>query len=203
MTNRWPSRIAAFTLWALAAISATFWLLKVTGVSEGSIKAGAISAETPSVNAQDLARALGPAVTPGAANADVPAQASDASARLRLLGVVAGRSSGGIALIAIEGQAPRPYRVGSQIDASHTLTQVATRTATLSPLQPDGKSFTLELPTPTGAAPPLPFGGAGARRPSGLAPSMPAAAMLTKPSVAPVVAPPANAPAITPAPDAE
>lgn len=203
MTIRWPSGIAAFTLWALAAMSATFWLLKVTGVSEAPVKAGAIGAETPAVDVQNLARALGPAATLGAATADVPPQTSDAGARMRLLGVVAGRKSGGIALIAIEGQPPRPYRVGSQVDASHTLIRVATRSATLSPTQPDGQAFTLELPPTTAAMPPPlgPWGGAGAKRPPGLAQSIPVPAMVATPGVAPILAPTTNDTAITPTPD--
>ena len=65
---------------------------------------------------------------------------------MRLLGVVAGRKSGGVALISIEGELPRPYRVGSLIDDSYKLTRVAARSATLSPTQTDGRPFTLELP---------------------------------------------------------
>lgn len=149
MTNRWPSRIATFSLWALAAGSAAFWLLKIIGISEAPVTAVAIAADTPAVDVQDLARALGPPATPGTTTATVapPPPAQDPGARMRLLGVVAGRTSGGVALIAIDGQPARPYRVGSQIDTSHKLTRVATRSATLSPTQPDGQPITLELPS--------------------------------------------------------
>ncbi len=150
MTLRWPSRIAAFALWALAALSAVYWLLKVLGVSEAPVTAGAISAEAPAANVQHLALALGPdpaaGIAAAAPGAPPPQQAQDPRARMRLLGVVAGRRSGGVALISIEGQPPRAYRVGSPVDAGHTLTRVATRSATLSPAQPGGQAFTLELP---------------------------------------------------------
>ena len=204
MTIRWPSRIVAFMLWALAAMLATFWLLKVAGVSEAPVKAGAIGVETPAVDVQNLARALGPAPVTGTATADVPAQISDAGARMRLLGVVAGRKSGGIALIAIEGQPPRPYRVGSQVDANHTLIRVATRSATLSPTQPNSPPCTLEVPpTTTAPAPPLgPWSGAGANRIPGLTQTIPVPAMGANPGVAAIVAPAANDTTITPTPDA-
>lgn len=178
MTIRWPSRMAAFLLWALAALSASFWLLKVIGVSEAPVVAGAISVETPAIDVRDLARALGPD-TPSGATTTVagmpPVQAQDASARMRLLGVVAGRRSGGVALISVDGQLPRPYRVGTQVDASHRLTQVATRSATLSPMQTDGQAFTLELPDAAAEVPPRPtaFGGPAAGRLPGLAQGRP------------------------------
>lgn len=148
MTQSWPSRIAAFSLWALVGLSAVYWLLKVIGVSEAPITAGAITAEAPVANVQHLAVALGPDPAAGVVAAGVPPpqMAQDPGARMRLLGVVAGRRAGGVALISIEGQPARPYRVGSPVDASHTLTRVAARSATLSPAQPDGQAFTLELP---------------------------------------------------------
>lgn len=155
MTLRWPSRLAAFSFWALAALSAAYWLLKVIGVSEAPVMAGAIGAEAPAVGMQGLARALGPDPVAGTALAiSATPQAQDPRARMRLLGVVAGRRSGGVALISIEGQPPRPYRVGSPVDANHTLTRVATRSATLSPAQPNGQAFTLELPTAVATEPP-------------------------------------------------
>lgn len=148
MTTRWPSRIAAFLLWALAALSATYWLLTVIGASETPVSAAPLGTPTAAVDVQDLARALGPATTPStgpvAATPQVPAQ--DPGKRMQLLGVVSGRTSGGVALISIEGQLPRPYRVGSAVDTDYRLSRVDRRSATLSPTQPDGRAITLELP---------------------------------------------------------
>jgi general secretion pathway protein C len=155
MMLRWPSRFAAFALWSLAALSATAWVLKVVGMSEAPVTASAIEAQAPAIDGQDLARALGPdtpADTPAlVAAAQLQQQAPDPAARLRLLGVVAGRRAGGVALISVDGQSPRPYRVGSEIDASYRLTRVAARSATLAPMKSDAKTITLELP-PVGAA---------------------------------------------------
>lgn len=201
MTIRWPSRIAAFLLWVLAALSATYWLLKVIGVSEAPVTAGVISADAPVVDVQDLARALGPATTPGATAAALPqaqaqaqVQVQDAAARMRLLGVVAGRRSGGVALISVDGELPRPYRVGSLVDASYKLTRVAMRSATLTPTQADGQSFTLELPldTPEAPKPAGPWGGPATGRPPGLAQPYPVPGLTPRPAV-PLAAPAANA----------
>ncbi len=199
MTVRWPSRIAAFSLWALAALSAMYWMLKVGGVAEAPVTVGAISVETPTVDVLGLARALGPDAPAGATTTMAAAPQlqtpQDPAARMRLLGVVAGRRSGGVALISIDGQLPRPYRVGSQVDTHYTLTRVATRSATLSPTKPQGQAFTLELPMTTPEVPPrpAPWGGSAA---SGL----PGSARVHPEPGAPIVAPAANATVIAPAP---
>lgn len=150
MTNRWPSRILGFALWAVAAFSGTFWLLKILGVSEAPVSAAAIATDPPSAQAADVARVLGPAAAPGTAVAR-RSPALDPASRMRLLGVVANRANAGVALISVEGQPPRPYRVGSQLDGGYTLTRVAIRSATLSPAQEGAAPVTLEL-TPIGAA---------------------------------------------------
>jgi general secretion pathway protein C len=158
MTHRWPSRFAAFVLWSLATVSAMAWLLKVMGSDEAPVTAGAIEVQAPVVAVQDLARALGPdapQAVPSPGNAPQQ-QAQDPSARLRLLGVVAGRRTGGVALISVDGQSARPYRVGSAIDTGYRLTGVAARSATLAPTQADGPSITLELPPLDAAATPPP-----------------------------------------------
>ncbi len=81
---------------------------------------------------------------------------------MRLLGVVADRKFGGVALISIDGQTARPYRVGSQVDASYQLTKVEKRSAILSPVQSTGAAITLDLPTDAAPNPgPRPLGAAG------------------------------------------
>lgn len=148
MTSRWPPRIAAFLLWALAAGTLVYWVLRVVGMSETPVAAATVTELSPSVSVADLAKALGPptaaAVAPQAIT--IAPAAPDPSARMRLLGVVADRNSGGVALISIDGQAAKPYRVGSQIEDGYRLTKVAKRSATLSPAQSAGAAITLELP---------------------------------------------------------
>ncbi len=166
MTSRWPPRIAAFLLWALAAGTAVYWLLRVVGMSESRFAADTVAEPAPAISVADLAAALGPAtvVSPGAQAVSTQASAPDRRARMRLLGVVTGRKSGGVALISIDGQIARPYRVGSQIDDAYRLTKVEKGSATLSPMQSTGAAITLELqvvampvvgPRPIGAAGPV------------------------------------------------
>jgi general secretion pathway protein C len=152
MTKPWPPRLAAFFLWALAAVSASYWFTQVNGVSGVSASAPTPAGEAPAVQLGDLARVFGPGKP--AAGAPTPASVAgpDPSARLRLLGVVANRTHKGVALISVDGQAARPYRVGSALDGGWTLQQVGTRSATLSASAGASGTFTLELAPLAGAA---------------------------------------------------
>jgi general secretion pathway protein C len=158
MTKPWPARLAAFFLWALAAVSASYWFTKVNGASGPSASVPTPVGEVPVVQAGDLARVFGPAKAAGVAPATVGVAAPDPSARLRLLGVVANRTHRGVALISIDGQPPRPYRVGSALDGGWTLQQVGTRTATLGASAGGNGAFTLELAPLAGTAPAQPLG---------------------------------------------
>ncbi len=154
MTKPWPARFAAFFLWALAALSASYWFTKVSGTSGVSTTAPGLAGEAPLVQSEDLARVFGPAIA--VASAGPAIAAPDPSERLRLLGVVADRSRGGVALISVDGQPAKPYRVGSALDGGWTLQQVGTRTATLSPAANGAGAVTLELASLSSATSPLP-----------------------------------------------
>lgn len=159
--------MAAFLMWALAAASAVYWWLAVAGVSETPITAAMVAEPIPALSAADLAKALGPATAarPEAQASTLQSTGPDPGANLRLLGVVASRKSSGVALISIDGQVARPYRVGSRIDDRYRLTKVGQRSATLSPEQSPGAAITLELPSSAmlGAAAQLPPGIAAPR----------------------------------------
>jgi general secretion pathway protein C len=69
-----------------------------------------------------------------------------AGARLTLVGVVAGPSGAGAALISVDGAPARPYRVGREVPGALFLQSLQPRLARLGP-QPDGPTtLTLELP---------------------------------------------------------
>ena len=153
MTKPWPARFAAFFLWALAALSASYWFTKVSGTSVAGTTAPAPASEAPAVQTEDLARVFGPAIAVAAVMPGIAAP--DPSERLRLLGVVADRSRGGVALISVDGQPAKPYRVGSALDGGWTLQQVGTRTATLSPAASGATAVTLELASLSSATSPL------------------------------------------------
>lgn len=149
MTSRWPSRTAAFLLWGLAAAAAVFWMLRVAGMSDTAIEANPVAEPVPSISVAELAKALGPATVLAATAqvALVAPSAPDPGASMRLLGVIAGRKSGGVALISINGQVAQPYRVGSQVDDTYRLAKVDKRSATLASNQTADNAITLELPS--------------------------------------------------------
>lgn len=146
MTKLWPSRLMAFFLWLVVAASATYWILKIAGLTRASTAAGVVAPDAPAATPEDLARVLGPS-NAGAVTATGVAitPTVDPGIRMRLLGVVADRRHAGVALISLNGEPPRPYRVGSELDGGYKLTAVATRTATLSPVGQATTPITLEL----------------------------------------------------------
>ena len=86
---------------------------------------------------------------------DAPAVAAPvilASSRFSLVGVVAGVSRTGTALIAVDGKPARPYYVGAAVDAGYVLQSVGPRVAVLAPSLEAPAAMTLEMPKP-GAVP--------------------------------------------------
>ena len=80
----------------------------------------------------DSAASVAPVVTPGS--------------RMRLLGVVADPRGGGAAVIALEGQAARSYRVGSTVADGLVLQSVGPGRASLGADAHSGASVVLEVP---------------------------------------------------------
>ena len=79
-------------------------------------------------------------------------KAADPGTRFVLVGVVADRASAGVALIAVDGKAARPYRVGSPVEDSYTLKSVAARSAVLAPSSRTDQALMLELAPQASAA---------------------------------------------------
>lgn len=137
---RWPA-LAAGLLWSLAGLSAGYWILLAWGRSPVTAVAGALPLGVMS-DVSNVARALGAAAPAAAA----PATSAPAVARYTLLGVVDQPGPPGAALIAIDGQPARPYRVGAALEGGLVLQSVDRRSARLGPA-PDGPS-TVELSLP-------------------------------------------------------
>lgn len=140
--SRWWPRLFTFSVASLAAASAVYWVLQWPQFSASSTVPVAASSSAPA-DPQALARLLGSAnaVAPVASAAPVDSAAS----RFVLTGVVAGASKGGAALIAIDGQAAKPFKVGSRVEAGLVLQSVAARRAVLA-AEPNGPaSMTLEM----------------------------------------------------------
>lgn len=140
--SRWVVRLATLVLWLGAGASVVYWGLRWSAPVQG-VPLPAVAPALPAPDAQALARLLG-AVT---AQTATPVVASVAS-RFALVGVLAGRSSGaGAALIAVDSQPARPYRIGAQVDAGLVLQSVGPRQARLGAALRSPTLVTLEVPT--------------------------------------------------------
>lgn len=170
------ARIAAFVVWALAAAAAMYWALRLLAVPAGLPP----SVETVSMSGAlqgDIVRLFAaPAAAPDAA--PVVAEPALAS-RFKLIGVVAGKApdrGDGIALLAIDGKPPRPYRIGASLGDDLVVQQVASRSVALGPVAgPVALRLDLPgLPPPATGRPGAPPAQPGAGLPRGLiAPALP------------------------------
>lgn len=140
--NLWWLRIATFLLAALAAASATYWVLKwMAGASPGRAAVVAFSAPAQT-NPQALARLLGGAQT----DAESAPLARATASHFKLFGVIADRAQGGYALIGVDGKAAKPFRVGSQVNDALVLQSLSPRSAALATSLNAPATLTLELP---------------------------------------------------------
>ena len=137
----WAVRGTTFCLWALVAASAAAWGLKLAtrpaGMPVAPVARGAEPADPAAI-----ARLLGS--TPQTVAAAAPA-VSNAS-RFALVGVVAGRSRGGAALIAVDGKPAKPFRVGNAVEDGLVLQSVNARRAVLAATARGPGVLTLEMP---------------------------------------------------------
>lgn len=147
MTARWW----AFGAWALVAASLLYWGLRLFAPATPAPAHTQVASASGGPRG-DLTRLLGVDAAPPAAEEEEapPPEAS----RFQLVGVVAPRGgsvSQGVALISVDGQAPKAYRVGTPIDGDTVLHSVKQRSAMLGP-RGAAASMTLEIPAPEPAA---------------------------------------------------
>ena len=142
LNSLWWPRGVTFAVSSLVALSATFWTLKGAGSPSAPSAAPAVLAgvATPSIDPKVVALALGGGKHP------VAADAPSAASRYVLAGVVADRSQGGAALIAVDGKPPKAVRVGATVDGNLLLQSVTGRRAVLAADMKSPASMTLELP---------------------------------------------------------
>lgn len=172
------ARLAAFLAWAVVAASLAFWALRLL-------------AHPLPVPPQALPVSMDHAVRGDvlklfpAAPAAVAAEPQLAS-RFQLVGVIApragsaGSAGAGVALIAVDGQPARPFRVGARVDGRLVLQAVSSRGADIGPAggPPAATLAAPTLPAPnTGSLPPPPsLGGTtpapGMATPEGVPPDM-------------------------------
>ncbi|MFM1907562.1 MAG: hypothetical protein RLZZ591_1239 [Pseudomonadota bacterium] len=138
----WLVKPATLLLAAMAVASGAYWALKITGGGFAlPANVAVASANTSEADSQALAQALGAGSRP-VASPSAPALAS----RFVLLGVLAGRTNAGAALIAIDGKPARPYRVGAELESGLVLQWVKGRQAVLASDLAGPPVLTLELP---------------------------------------------------------
>lgn len=146
LLSLWWLRIATFLLAALAAASATYWVLKWQATVPASLTAAVVYTAPPAADPQVVARLLGGGQT------RVSAKLVDSAAsHFKLSGVLANRASGSYALIAVDGKPAKPYRVGAHVNDELVLHSVAPRSASLATSLDAPVSVTLELPKLTQA----------------------------------------------------
>ncbi|MFM6985732.1 MAG: type II secretion system protein N [Hydrogenophaga sp.] len=140
---RWPAFIAGL-IWLLAGLNVGYWALRAAGRSPDV----PLTTAEPSVPLSDtsaVARAL------GAADDTAPTQPASFAevSRYSLLGVVDQAGDTGTALIALDDQAPRPYRVGAVLEEGLVLQAVTRHAVRLGPSRQGPATVTLSLPSQT------------------------------------------------------
>jgi general secretion pathway protein C len=139
--SNWTVRGLTFVVWAAATASAAYWGLKLSAQSATAPAAAQALRAPPPADPAAVARLLGYSPTAAAA-----APAAPVASRFSLVGVVAGRSSDGAALIGVDGRPPKPFKVGSSVDGSLVLKSVEPRRAVLAASAQGPAVVTLELP---------------------------------------------------------
>ena len=137
-------------VWALAAWSAGVWSMRFVGAAPSASAPATVSVAAPASEPGNVARIFGPAIEKPAAVASAPIVV-DPSTRFALVGVVANRSSTGVALLSVDGKPARPYRVGSTVDDGFTLKSVSVRSAAIE-APGNSATFTVNLSTAPGAS---------------------------------------------------
>ncbi len=140
--NHWLPRLAAFLLALVLAASVVFWVMRWPARDSGpALPLPETRDALPAANANLMARLLGQ----GDAPADAVAS-PDAASRFRLTGIIASGSGRGVALVSIDGQPPKPYHQGSQLEAGWMLQSVEPRRIALAADAKAPVGLRLELP---------------------------------------------------------
>ncbi|MDD2924311.1 type II secretion system protein N [Rhodoferax sp.] len=139
--NRWLTRLLTLFLSALATASAVFWVLHWPAQPQPA--RNPVSA-TPvaSIDSTKIAQLL------GASQSTEPNATPSLQSHYKLLGVIAqgGQGTQGRALLAAQGAAAKPYRVGDPVGDGLVLQAVKARSVVLGPPGQTQGTVTLTLP---------------------------------------------------------
>lgn len=142
--SRWGVRLGTLLLWAAAGASVVFWGLRLAAPAPGA-PTPVVAPAPIALDAMALARLLG--AVPAVASAAPAAPIISPSSRFALIGVLAGRASGGgAALIAVDGKPARPFRVGAQVEQGLVLQALGPRQAQLGASMDGPATVTLDMP---------------------------------------------------------
>jgi general secretion pathway protein C len=148
-TNRsgtpWLPAVFTTLVWAALGLSALAWGLAVWPTDGKPLAASvpmAPAAGTAVVQVADVAKLLGGG---SAATSNIEASAP-AAQRLSLLGVALADKRNAIALISLEGQAPKPFHVGATVSEGLVLQAVTPTQALLGAALKSPTLSTLEIP---------------------------------------------------------
>ena len=133
--------LAAGLLWLVVALLSGYWMLQLWG-REPLVPVGALGTPPIQSDAAGVARVLGAVPE---AQATAPATAP-LSSRFRLLGLASQPGQSGAALIAVDGQPPRPVVVGGVVDGELRLLSVGPIVARLGTNAGDPSALELKLP---------------------------------------------------------
>lgn len=137
--SRWVPKAITAVVWAAAAGSVLYWGLRLSAGRNAAAAMPPAVVVSASIDTQALGRVLG-----GMSAQAIP-QAS-LSSRFALQGVVAGAPGGAAALIAIDGNPAKPYRVGSPVEDGLILQSASARQAKLATSSDGPILVTLEMP---------------------------------------------------------
>jgi general secretion pathway protein C len=152
------SRFFALLIWGAVALSAAYWGLRWFGKSM-SVPPGTASATMDNSLKGDMSKLLSGPAKP-ADSVAVPTHLGARGGRLQLLGVVAPRSEGGhagVALLVLDGKPARAYRLGQAVDGDLVVQTISQRQVQIG-AQGGPAAVSLDLPlmpaAATGSLPP-------------------------------------------------
>ena len=130
-------------LWFAVAAGVAFWVLHFPRESAGVLPAVAAPAAMPTADTTHMARALSQAQPQ-------PVVAAESS-RFQLVGVISAASGRGSALIAVDGQPPKAWRVGQALQEGVYLQKLAPRQAWLGQTPTGPAQWALQMTGPASA----------------------------------------------------
>ena len=131
--------IATLLVWGAVAFSAVTWGLRWSATEAAPSNASIAAQTLPQLDVSAAARTLGAAPVQAAA-------APTAASRFQLLGVLDAGPDAGAALMAVDGKAAKPYRVGAVVADGLVLQSAQGRRISLGASVDGPQTLVLELP---------------------------------------------------------